>query len=186
MPIQRLLKWMLAAALIVAAGFVTIGLFLPDRLQVQHQIQIKAPPARVFEQLAGLTDFDQWSPWGQMDPAMHYQRSGPEQGVGARIQWRSSNPSIGSGSQQIEALEAPRWLRMQMSFEGRKSQIQTLYTLTPEAEATRLTWEDQVDFKGDFIGRYFGLVLRGALGNLQERGLAQLKNVLEGADLGDN
>ncbi len=53
--------------------------------------------------------------------------------------------------------------------------------LAPEGNGTRVTWTLESAFGYDLAGRYFGLVLDKFVGADYEKGLAQLKAVVEKA-----
>src|SRR5262245_24735871 len=84
-------------ALIVLLGL--IGLFLPSAAHVERTVSIAAPPAAVYEIVNDLRRFNEWSPWFEKDPNARYTFSGPQRGVGARLQWARRDTSVGYCSQ---------------------------------------------------------------------------------------
>lgn len=176
---MRVLKWMVVGVLALIAGLIVAGLFLPDTAHVERSIVLKARPATVYTVLNGFGQFNKWSPWAGLDPATRYSHEGPLLGVGAKHSWRSEDPNVGAGSQEIlEAVPYER-IRVRLVFEGFDSENVATYQLRPEGEGTHLTWAYDTQFKGNLLSRYFGLMMDGMLGADYERGLASLKTLVE-------
>lgn len=176
---MRALKWLLIVVVVLIAGVVGVGFMLPDQAHVERTVVINAKPATVYTVLNGFKQFNKWSPWASLDPGTSYVVEGPLVGPGAKQSWRSEDPSVGAGSQEI--LEAVPFQRvvMKLVFEGFDSDNLATYTLTPQGEGTQVVWGYDSTFKGDLIGRYFGLMLDGMLGPDYERGLTALKALVE-------
>ena len=60
------------AALII--GFVLIVALQPTDFRVSRSINIAAPAAAVFEQVNDFHKWENWSPWGKMDPLSEARR----------------------------------------------------------------------------------------------------------------
>ncbi|WP_179957493.1 SRPBCC family protein [Exilibacterium tricleocarpae] len=157
---------------------VVVGLFLPDTAHVERSVVIKAPVSDVYQMLNGFKRFNEWSPWHAKDPDTEYTFSGPEQGVGARMTWASENRNVGSGSQEIIATQENQRIEVQLDF-GAEGDAVSYYQMQPAGDGTRVTWGFDTDFKGNIIGRYFGLMFDGMLGPDYENGLARLQALLE-------
>jgi uncharacterized protein YndB with AHSA1/START domain len=162
---------------LVALFFVT-GLFLPQTSHVERSMTTTASPATVYGLVDGFKRFNEWSPWAQLDPATKYTYSGPETGVGARMEWVSANPDVGSGSQEVIDVEPGRRVTHKLDF-GMDNPTTSTIRLEPEGTGTRVTWTLDTDFSGSLVGRYFGLALDRMVGPDYEKGLAQLKAVAE-------
>lgn len=182
---MRILKGLLVALLVLIAAVIGIGMVLPDHAHVERSIVIEAPPEKVFEVLNGFDRFNAWSPWAELNPDAEYTREGPATGVGARQSWRSDDPNVGAGSQEIIESTPNGLIRMKLVFEGFGSDNLASYTLTPEGEGTRVVWAYDSNFKGNLLNRYFGLMLDGMLGPDYERGLTKLKALIESPETPD-
>lgn len=167
----------LVAALLLA--FFGIGLMLPSQASLSREIEIAAPPEKVFDTLNSFERFNEWSPWAALDPATRYTLEGPARGVGAVHSWSSEDPQVGSGRQEILRSEPHRLITVRLSFSGFDAENLSHYRLSPAATGTRVVWEYQTDVGGQILGRYFLLMLDGMLGPQYEQGLAQLKQLLE-------
>jgi uncharacterized protein YndB with AHSA1/START domain len=175
---MKFLKTLLALLAALAVLFVAIGLFLPQTARVERSITTAASPATVFGLVNGFQHFNEWSPWAGLDPATRYTYSGPAAGVGARMEWRSEDPNVGNGSQEVVAVVPDRSVTSTLDF-GMGYATTATITLLPEAAGTRVTWTLDTDFANSIVGRYFGLAMDRMVGPDYERGLAQLKRVAE-------
>ena len=162
---------------LVALFFVT-GLFLPKTAHIERSITTTASPETVYGLIDGFKRFNEWSPWAGLDPNTKYTYSGPETGVGARMEWVSANPDVGNGSQEVIAVEPGQRVTSKLDF-GMDNPTTATISVVPESTGTRVTWTLDTDFSGSLLGRYFGLVLDRMVGPDYEKGLAQLKAVAE-------
>lgn len=177
---MKVLKALFIVALAIVATFLIIGLFLPKVATVERSTTIAATPGTILELTDGYKRFNEWSPWADLDPATKYSYSGPERGVGARMEWSSDNPDVGRGSQEIIATEPGRSVTSKLDF-GMDTPTTAKLVLTPEGTGTRVVWTLTSDFSDSLVGRYFGLALDGMVGPDYEKGLARLKAVAEAA-----
>ena len=177
---MRILGWISAGLVLVALLIVGGGyLLLPSAASLSRELVIAAPQERVFAMVNSFERFDDWSPWADLDPNARHHLSGPPAGEGARHQWESDNPSVGSGSQEIIFSEPPVRVQMQVRFSGFESDNLSTITLSPEAQGTLVTWSYRTDVGDQLLGRYFLLLLEGMLGPQYEKGLLRLKTLME-------
>ncbi|TJY62327.1 hypothetical protein E4T66_08920 [Sinimarinibacterium sp. CAU 1509] len=176
---MKVLKWLLIVVVALLVGVIGAGFVLPDTAHVERSVVINARPATVYTVLNGFRQFDKWSPWAGLDPNATYTVEGPLMGVGAKQSWRSDDPSVGAGSQEILESVPNQKIVMALVFEGFASENRASYLLQPEGEATRLLWTYDSTFHGNLLGRYFGLMMDGMLGPDYERGLVALKTLVE-------
>jgi hypothetical protein len=167
--------WLLLGLLIAIVG---VGALLPDRAHVERSVTVGTPPTRAFEVLNSFRDFSKWSPWHERDPNARYRFDGPESGVGARMSWESSNPQVGKGSQTIAVSEPERRIKVLLDF-GPMGQAAAGYLIAPDGAGSRITWTFDTEFGWDLFGRYLGLMMDRWIGPDYERGLANLKKLLE-------
>lgn len=162
---------------LVALFFVT-ALFLPQAAHIERSMTTTASPGTVYGLVDGFKRFNEWSPWANIDRATKYTYSGPETGVGARMEWASDNPDVGNGSQEVIAVEPGRRVTNKLDF-GMDNPTTATISLVPEGTGTRVTWKLDTDLSGSLLGRYFGLALDHMVGPDYEQGLARLKAVAE-------
>lgn len=175
MPLARLAFRVLLVLLVLLIG---IGLLLPASATIERSVLIQATPEEVFPHINGMRAFHAWSPWAATDAATEYSFSGPEQGVGSRMEWRSGGTQAGQGSQEIVASVAPRQVEMRLVF-GDKGGGTAQFRLQPEGLGTRVEWRFHSAFGWDLFSRYVGLMLDGMIGSAYERGLETLRQRVE-------
>jgi Polyketide cyclase / dehydrase and lipid transport len=175
---MKILRGLFFVLLGLVALFFVTGVFLPQTAHVERSMTTMASPATVYGLVDGFKRFNEWSPWAQLDPATKYTYSGPETGVGARMEWVSANPDVGSGSQEVIDIESGRRVTHRLDF-GMDNPTTSTIRLEPDGTGTRVIWSLDTDFSGSLVGRYFGLALDRMVGPDYEKGLAQLKAVAE-------
>lgn len=173
---------LLALAGLIAI-LVVIGLFLPERVHIERSTIIDAPAGPVYKILSGFERFNEWSPWYPLDPDAEYIVSNPGHGAGASFAWTSDKPGVGSGTQQIIDTEENQLVQIKLDF-GPQGKALASYLLEPAGnEKTRVTWAMDTDFGYDLVGRYVGLTFETWVGDDYERGLANLKALVESEQL---
>lgn len=164
-------------SLLVIAAFAA-GNLLPTEIRVTRSIQIDAPIQRVFGILNSFEQYNQWSPWYELDPDAVYETLGQRSGVGARFQWDSPKPQLGSGSQEIIGSEPYHFVRVSMKYGLQGSGFST-YDLEASEQGTQMSWAYESDLGSSLITRYFGLALRKRIAADCENGLENLKRFAE-------
>lgn len=164
--------------------FFSIGYFLPRQVHVERTVVIDRPAPTVFALVNGFATFNSWSPWAAQDPGASYTFSGPDSGVGARMEWAGDPRLTGKGSQEIIDSVPPQRVRARLSFD-QEGEAFSQFTLEPEAGSTRVTWGFDTDltagqtlFAG-IVARYFGLFFDRWIGADFDQGLANLKSFAE-------
>jgi len=175
---MKVLRGLSVFVIALVALFLAVWALLPKHAHVERSVSTTAGPATVYALVDGFTRFNEWSPWSRLDPDTRYTYGGPERGVGARMEWTSDKPEVGSGRQEVIAVEPGRGVTYDLDLGMGNPTISTI-TLVPEADGTRITWALDVDLSGSVLGRYFGLLLDRMVGPDYERGLAQLKALAE-------
>lgn len=176
---MKILKWLLVIVAAIVAVLAIAGLaFLPRQVHVERDALIDASPSQVYPLVSGFGRFNEWSPWADLDPAARYEFSGPAQGIGARMSWRSDKPEVGAGSQEVVATTENREVQVRLTFEG-QGEAMTGWTLEADGDRTRATWSFDMDLGMNPVMRWMGLMIDGPIGADYERGLARLKELAE-------
>lgn len=162
---------------VVAAAYI-----LPRQIEVERSVIIAAEPDEIFPHLNSLKAFNAWSPWADLDPDTVYVFSGPETGKGARSDWSSENPAVGSGSQEITESELNKSIRTRLDF-GPDGTADGFYELTRVETGTLVTWGFGTDMGNSPVGRYVGLMMDKWVGADFEKGLNRLKALVEEGEI---
>jgi hypothetical protein len=140
---------------------------------VTRNALVPARPEEVYPHVVDFHKWTAWSPWEANNPDLSRTYSGSESGVGARYEW--AGKKAGSGSMEIQETDEPNAIRIRLVFtKPMKAVNPTVFTFTPEAGGTRVTWTMAGESKG--IGRLFALFMNmdKMVGKDFEKGLAAL------------
>ena len=176
---MRVLKWLLGV--IVGFAFVVIvgGFLLPREVVVSRSVDINASADTVFPHVNSLKATEAWSPWLERDRGTELTYEGPEAGVGSKLTWRSDNPQVGAGSQEITASSANQQVETALDF-GDMGTATARFLLEETAGVTSVTWDLTTDMGAGPVGRWMGLMMDGWVGGDYEQGLQNLKALVEG------
>jgi hypothetical protein len=171
-------KILIALALIVVAFLVVVAM-QPAEFRVMRAATISAPPPAVFAQVNDLHNWEAWSPWGKLDPAMKQSYEGTPAGAGAICTW-AGNSKVGEGRMTITESSPSDLVRLKLEFlKPFAATCTSEFTFKPEGDQTAVTWS--MAGKNNFIAKAFGLFMNSdkMVGGDFERGLAQMKSVVE-------
>lgn len=172
-PMMRLMLG-LAVLVGIMAG---VAFGLPAHVTVTRSKTINAPESAVFPYLNNLHQFTEWSPWQLRDPQLKVTYGGPEQGKGARVQWTSEKPSIGTGSMEIVESEPNRSIDLAVNFNGLEGTGG--YQLAPDGSGSKITWSFGYESGSSPLKRWKALMLDGFVGAEYSAGLDRLKQKIE-------
>ena len=184
----RLIEILISIA-IVTVLFLTVGVLLPDRRHLEESVESNRKLTIVYDTLNSLRRFDDWNSLVLHDPAVELKLSGPESGVGARLDYVSQVEEVGSGSWEITANEPNKSVSYALTsnpkgsnpFRGRGKNERTTYTLTPTGRSGRnvmITQTYDVDYGWDLLGRYAGMYVTSNFGQDMKLSLSRLSNML--------
>lgn len=149
---MRIVKRLLAAILILVIALVAVSYLLPRDIKVARSIEINAPASEVFAQVNGLKAGADWSPWLKRDPDVQLTYSGPDTGVGSKLEWTSEHPQVGNGKQEIvESIENEKVLTA-LDF-GDMGTATAAFILIENNGVTTITWDMETDMGMNPIGR---------------------------------
>jgi len=176
----RLLEILISMA-IVAVLFVLVALFLPSSRTITEKIETNRRQAIVFDTLNSFRRFDDWNPLVLRDPNIKLQFSGPDAGVGARVDYESAEKSLGKGSWEIIESDADDCVLVALDNKDRGTDKRMEFTLKTTGRGGRnieITQKYSVDYGWNLLGRYAGLYVRGHVGEDMKLGLAKLAATL--------
>lgn len=176
----RLLELLISMA-IVAVLFLIVGALLPSSRSLSESVETNRRMTIVYDTINSLRRFDDWNPLALRDPNMKMELSGPESGVGARLDYSSDIENVGSGSWEIvESTENERVLyTLENNARGDNKRMEFL--LEPTGRSGRnvqITQKYRVDYGWDLLGRYSGLYVSRNVGDTMKLGLSRLSNML--------
>ena len=175
---MKILRIMLILVSLLVVAVFAAASFLPTEINVTQTVLIKAPIQRVFRIVNSFEEYNQWSPWYELDPDAEYQTLGQQSGVGARYEWKSTRPELGRGSQQIISSQPFHLVQVEMQY-GVQGNGLSRFDLDAVDEGTQVSWTYESALGGGFMTRYFGLALRKRVTEDCARGLVNLKRLAE-------
>lgn len=177
-----MLKNILLAIVAVIAVLLVVISMQPAAYQVSRSAVIAAPPADVFALVNDFHQWDKWSPWAKLDPAMKTTFSGSPAGTGAVYYWIGDD-KVGEGRMTIADAKPSELIRIKLEFiKPFASSSDTEFTFRPEANGTSVNWTMRGE--NNFISKAFCLFMGGMdkmIGPDFEKGLAQMKAAAESA-----
>jgi hypothetical protein len=115
----------------------------PDTFRVARSVSISAPPEAIFPLINDLRKFSTWSPFDKKDPGMARVYSGPESGVGQRLDW-DGNSQIGKGWFSISGSMPHSKVDMELNMlKPMAARNLVTFTLVPQGQATNVNWAMQ-------------------------------------------
>ncbi|MBW8366382.1 MAG: SRPBCC family protein [Arenimonas sp.] len=176
----RVIEW-IVSLLIVIALFVVIGLFLPSTRTVSESAETNRPMSTVNDLVGSFTRFRDWNSLVNKDPRVQLTTSGPEQGVGAKLEFKSNDASIGNGSWTL--IEDVPGEKIVYAVENEARGGNKLMTFRFERTGQRnqnvkITQRYTVDYGWDLLGRYAGLYVTRGIGDEIKAGLGKVSNLL--------
>lgn len=124
--------------LVIAAIFV-LALTKPNTFRVERSITINTSPEKIAALINDFHQWNAWSPWAKLDPAMKTTYSGPASGPRAVYEWEGSS-KVGKGRMEILSVEPQKTsikLDFLKPFEGHNIAD---FVLEPQGSSTRVNW----------------------------------------------
>lgn len=149
---------------------------------VHRETTIDSDPRKVYAELIDFRRWENWSPWEGLDPDLKRTYTGPESGVGSKYSW-TGNRKVGSGSMEVSATEDERSVTIRLEFlKPFKATNTVQISLSPvdDHNHTRVSWT--MTGRKTVMTKFMGIFwpMDKVVGGDFERGLAQLKAVVEG------
>ncbi|MGH6791484.1 MAG: SRPBCC family protein [Methyloceanibacter sp.] len=174
-----MLKKILIALAAILLIFVVVVAMQPSEFHVERTATVAAPQADVFARVNDFHKWDTWSPWAKLDPAAKVNFEGPPSGEGTVMTW-DGNDKVGEGKMTLVESRPSDLVKIKVDFvkpfEGSST---SQFTFKPDGDRTAVTWT--MDARHNFLEKAFCLIMNGRkmVGDDMEKGLAQMKSVVE-------
>lgn len=173
------LKRIVLTVVVLIVLAVAVSFLMPGSVTVERRITIQATPEQTFALLNSFERFNQWSPWFALDPDATYQYEGPATGIGAKMSW-VGNDAVGSGGQEIIGSTPHSLVQVRLRF-GDMGEPLAQYHIKAVDGGTEVVWTFEQEFGLNPLFRLMGPMFDSTIGTDYERGLAQMKTLLEKA-----
>jgi hypothetical protein len=176
----RLLEILISLAIVVAL-YLVVGLVLPSSRHLVEKTETNRKLTIVFDTLNSFRRFKDWNTLSLRDPRMQMTLSGPEEGVGARLDYDSKERGLGQGSWEITESVPREKIAFKIDNVERGENKRTEFTFKPTGRNNRnveITQTYDVDYGWNLLGRYAGLYVTRHVGDDMKMGLTRLVNML--------
>lgn len=177
-----MLTYILIAVAVIVVVFVAIVAMRPAEFRVVRSATVAAPASVVFAQVNDFHRWEAWSPWAKLDPAMKQTHAGAPAGAGAVYSW-SGNNKVGEGRMTLTESRPSDLIRIKLEFLKPFAATNAAeFTFKPEGRQTVVTWS--MSGRNNFMFKAVGLFMSmdKMIGRDFEKGLAQLKTMVEAAN----
>src|SRR5262249_33651492 len=107
--------YVLIALAILVGIFVAIVAMQPSAFRIERSATMSAPAGVVFSQVNDFHNWDGWSPWAKLDPAMKQTYEGSPAGSGAIYSW-VGNKDVGEGRMTITESRPSEFIQINLEF----------------------------------------------------------------------
>jgi uncharacterized protein YndB with AHSA1/START domain len=164
---------------VLLASLLIFAATRPDTFRVERSAIINAAPEKIFPLINDFREWEPWSPWEKVDPAVKRTYSGAASGEGAVYEW-SGNKNIGQGRMEIVESSPPSKIKLRIDFIKPFEAHNTIeFTLIPQGGSTLVT--QAMYGPSPFISKVMGIFcsMDKMVGKKYEEGLANLKAISE-------
>jgi hypothetical protein len=139
-------KIIILIALLIALPLIA-ALFTPSSYHVEREVTINQPNPLVFGYIKLLKNQNNFSKWALIDPNMEKTYQGVDGTVGFISAWKSENPDVGQGEQEIINIKEGKRIDYELRFIEPFQSISPAYISTSviDKNHTKVIW----DFDGN-------------------------------------
>jgi hypothetical protein len=175
-----MLKWTLAAVAAVIVVFLIVVALQPSDFRIERSATMRAPAPAAFAQVNDFQNWQAWSPWEKVDPALKRQYEGPKAGTGAVYAWQG-NKDVGEGRMTIMESRPAEVVRIKLEFFKPFAATNTAeFSFKPAgADTTAVTWS--MAGQNTFLSKAISLFIDmdRMVGGMFDQGLTQMKAIVE-------
>lgn len=164
---------------ILVIAFLVIASMRPSTFSLSRNIDVKAPPEKIFPHLNDFKNWGAWSPWEKMDPDLKRDFSGSASGKGAHYSW-VGNKKVGEGNMEITRSVPSSNIELSLNFlKPFKASNVTEFKITPKGIVTNVNWEMRGPLNLMMKVMHMFMDMDSMVGKDFEAGLTNLKSIVE-------
>ena len=170
-----MLKKILILLVVLLGALFSLIVTRPESYRISRSTTIAAPPSEVFALINDFHNWDAWSPWAELDPAMKKNYEGSATGVAAGYYW-VGNDKVGEGRMTITESQSNEKVGIKLDFiKPFTATNQTDFVLKPDGSGTSVNWV--MNGHNDLMGKAASLFMdmEKEIGGDFEKGLAKMK-----------
>ncbi|GAA0878775.1 hypothetical protein GCM10009119_17430 [Algoriphagus jejuensis] len=178
---MKILKILGIIVLILIGVPLIVALFVPTDYGASRAIVIDRPLDEVYDFAKYLKNQNQYGKWNLMDPEMEHYYEGEDGTVGFVSGWKSDNPEVGHGEQEIIAMQEGKRIDFELRFFDPFESTDKAYMTFSEIDAgqTEVAWgfDGKMAYPMNLMVPMMGM--EEMIGNDFQTGLDNLKRLLE-------
>ncbi|WP_194975331.1 SRPBCC family protein [Aquiflexum lacus] len=178
---MKILKNMTIIIVIIIAIPMIGALFTARDVSVEREITINKPHHEVYGYAKYLKNQDNFSKWSLTDPDMQKEYKGTDGEVGFVSFWKSENPDVGSGEQEILAIQEGKRidyaLRFFEPFESNDKAFMEFESINENNTLVRWGYEGHMAYPMNAL--LWVMDMEKMVGDDFQTGLENLKRILE-------
>jgi len=175
-----MLKWIGGVIVLAVVVILILAAMKPSNFVVERSVTVNATPEKIAPLINDFHNWEIWSPWAKLDPAMKTTYSGAPSSVGSVYEWEG-NSKVGKGRLEMRVVQ-PSKISIKLDFlKPFESHNTADFVLQPEGDtATRVTWVmyGPLTFIPGKLMSVF-TTMDNMIGDDFQRGLANLKATAE-------
>ncbi|EAQ80827.1 hypothetical protein DSM3645_12441 [Blastopirellula marina DSM 3645] len=175
---KLVLRSLIALAVLIAIPFF-VALFMPRQFTITREVTIQRPKQEVFDFIKLLKNQEQFSVWAQLPGEREVTIRGDDGTPGAVIAWKSDDPNIGVGEQEITGIKPGERIDYLIRF------TEPFASTDPAYMQTDFVSKDETLVTSVYIGtlnypsNLFCIFVQELIGDQMQISLDNLKQVLE-------
>ena len=172
-----MLKTIAIVIAVLVAAVLVYAAMQPDTFYVERSIVIKAPPEKIFPNINGFHQWEAWSPWEKIDPAIK-RPTAVQRAAKARL-WMARQQGRRDGAHGDRRIDTVLERVDQDRLHGAFRRTRFRFTLAPQGNGTKVTQAmyGPNPFLAKLVDLFFSM--DKMVGQKYEEGLASLKAIAE-------
>jgi len=175
---MKILKWILIVLVVLVGIFLIFSATQPNKIELEESIVIDAPASMVYAEISDFTSWTNWSAWHKLDPNMVSEYTGEPGTIGYTTEWKSDNPMVGNGRQEVVEISANEFMKTKMNFEGQEGDSYASFKLTEEDGKTTISW-DMDGAETPFYLNIMNTMFKPMIIESYQKSLKSLKEIVE-------
>lgn len=173
---MKIIKWLFIIFVLFIVVFIAVGLMLPTQYSVSRSVDINSASDEIHKYVGDLKMWDKWQPWTYGDPSLVIKTGEKTTGVGASQSWKGKD---GSGELKFTKSDPKTGIEYDMFFDEGKYKCKSDMKYNSTGSTTEVIWTMSGNAEIPVLGGYFALLVTDGTGPMFEKGLANLKTVVE-------
>lgn len=174
---MKIFKIILFVIVLLIALILLVAAFLPSKIKVERSLVISSSTASISDKITNLRNWDEWSPWKDIDSTATYTYNDTV-GTGGCMSWKGE--LLGKGKLSITKITGDSVVYSLSFVEPFESISTGSFSFSAEGESVRVTWSNIEDLSWP-VGRILGFFMDfdEMMGPDFEKGLEKLKKASE-------